>query len=473
MSRLVGIATAGAGGVLLALLLWAPMNHDVAGILHIARRMLAGEALYVDIADVNPPLAFLLGLPPVWLADLLGMSPRLGWAGAVLAAWAWAVLGAARLLRGRPEVGAVVLAGALLLGPGAAGMLGQREHLFLLLAFPWIAARAAGVPAEGRLAVAAALLAGLGGALKPPFLVVLLAVEAVALLREGPRRWIRLPGPWPLVAGPAAHALAVVLAFPAYLTDALPWLLGPYQAMGRLGPWEMLAVAPWGFWAALGLALAGIAAAPRRSAPWVVAGLTALGGLLLQGKGWSYHWLPALLLLAAAGAAAAPRPALALACVLPLLSLHERASWPPAAMAEPYRAVAEALAAERAPVVILSPLVFPFHPALLEGRVADRTPAMTGWPAQAALACPGSPGDPALAEWFRTRLADRLRRGEVGAIYVDTVPLRPCPGAPTFGAWLRTDPVLSPLVAGFVHVETRWRIEVWRPRGLPAGLSAP
>jgi len=328
---------------------------------------------------------------------------------------AWAVLGAARLLRGRPEAGTVVLAGALLLGSGVAGMLGRREHLFLLLAFPWIAARAAGVPAEGRLAVAAALLAGLGGALKPPFFVVLLAVEAVALLHEGPWRWIRLPGPWPLVAGPVAHALAVVLAFPAYLTDALPWLLGPYQAMERPGPWEMLAVASWGLWPA----------------------------------------------------------ALALACVLPLLSLHERASWPSAAMAEPYRAVAETLAAERRPVVVLSPLVFPFHPALLEGRVADRTPAMTGWPAQAVLACPGAPGDPALTEWFRTRPTDRFRRGEVDAIHVDTVAPRPCPGAPTFGAWLRADPVLAPLVAGFVRVETRWRIEVWRPRGLPAGLSAP
>jgi hypothetical protein len=126
---------------------------------------------------------------------------------------AWAVLGAACLLRGRPEVSAVILVGALLLGPGAAGMLGQREHLFLLLAFPSIATRAAGVPAEGRL-----------------------AVEVVALLREGPRRWICLSGPWPIVAGPAAHALAVVLGFPAYLTDALPWLLGPCQAMGRLGP---------------------------------------------------------------------------------------------------------------------------------------------------------------------------------------------------------------------------------------------
>lgn len=473
MSRGVAAAAASAGLALLALLLWAPMNHDVAGILHVARRMLGGERLYADVADVNPPLAFLLSLPPVWLADLLGLAPRIPWAAAILAAWAWAVLGAARLLRGRAERGAVALGLALLLGPGAAGMLGQREHLFLLLAAPWIAARAAGNPAVGAWPVAAALLAGLGAALKPPFLAVLVAVEILALARLGLRRWAAWPGPWPLAAGPLAHAAAALLVFPAYLSDALPWLLGPYQAVARAGPGEILAHAPWGLWAALGLAAAGLAAAPRPAAAWALAGLAALGGLLLQGKGWSYHWLPPLLLLAMAGASGLRRPALAAACVLPLLSLHERAAWPPPEMAEPYRAVAEALAAERGAVAILSPLVFPFHPALLEARVADRTPAMTGWPVQAALDCPGSPGDPALAGWFRDRLAERLRRGEIAAIYVDTVALRPCPGAPTFGGWLRADPVLGPLVAGFLPAERRWRIEVWRPAGLPAAASAP
>lgn len=69
----------------------------------------------------------------------------------------------------------------------------------------------------------------------------------------------------------------------------------------------------------------------------------------------------------------------------------------------------------------------------------------------------------ALTEWFSKRLADRLRRGEVGAIYIDTVALCPCPGAPTFEAWLRADPELNFLVASFVCVETRGRIEVWRP----------
>ena len=51
MSRGVATAAASAGLALLALLLWAPLNHDVAGILHVARRMFGGECLYADVAD--------------------------------------------------------------------------------------------------------------------------------------------------------------------------------------------------------------------------------------------------------------------------------------------------------------------------------------------------------------------------------------------------------------------------------------
>ena len=123
-------------------------------------------------------------------------------------------------------------------------------------------------------------------------------------------------------------------------------------------------------------------------------------------------------------------------------------------------------------VAILSPLVFSFHHVLLEACVADRILAMTGWPAQAALDCPGSPGDPVLAYWFRARLADWLRRGEIAAIYVDTVALQPCPTSSTFGGWLRAVPVLAPLVAGLLSTKRHWRIEVWCPARLPAAAAA-
>ena len=41
-----------------------PLNHDVAAVLNFAERMLAGERLYADLIDVNPPLIFVLNLLP-------------------------------------------------------------------------------------------------------------------------------------------------------------------------------------------------------------------------------------------------------------------------------------------------------------------------------------------------------------------------------------------------------------------------
>ena len=35
-----------------------PLNHDAAALLHFSQRWLAGERLYVDLIDVNPPLIF-------------------------------------------------------------------------------------------------------------------------------------------------------------------------------------------------------------------------------------------------------------------------------------------------------------------------------------------------------------------------------------------------------------------------------
>src|SRR5437879_5027889 len=37
-----------------------PLNHDVAAVLSFSERWLAGEQLYSDLIDVNPPLIFVL-----------------------------------------------------------------------------------------------------------------------------------------------------------------------------------------------------------------------------------------------------------------------------------------------------------------------------------------------------------------------------------------------------------------------------
>ena len=80
-----------------------PLNHDVAAVLAFSQRWLAGERLYVDLIDVNPPLIFVLNLLPAGLARLTGIDAVTA-LHACLLAWGAAVwLLALRLLDPRPK----------------------------------------------------------------------------------------------------------------------------------------------------------------------------------------------------------------------------------------------------------------------------------------------------------------------------------------------------------------------------------
>src|SRR5262245_951842 len=51
-----------------------PVNHDVAAVLAFSERWFAGEHLYTDLIDVNPPLIFILNLIPAALAAEFGID---------------------------------------------------------------------------------------------------------------------------------------------------------------------------------------------------------------------------------------------------------------------------------------------------------------------------------------------------------------------------------------------------------------
>ena len=51
-----------------------PLNHDVAAVLQFSQRWLAGEHLYSDLIDVNPPLVFVLNLIPAGIAAVLPLD---------------------------------------------------------------------------------------------------------------------------------------------------------------------------------------------------------------------------------------------------------------------------------------------------------------------------------------------------------------------------------------------------------------
>src|SRR5271165_5291286 len=68
---LLGVTT-----VVLFTMLRSPLKDDIAWLLYVARRWLAGRELYVDVIEVNPPLIIWLSAIPVRLADWLDTGPQ-------------------------------------------------------------------------------------------------------------------------------------------------------------------------------------------------------------------------------------------------------------------------------------------------------------------------------------------------------------------------------------------------------------
>lgn len=283
------------------------INHDSAWYLEATARFLDGARLYDDIIEINPPLAFYLTVPPVWLAKTVGVS-----AIPVFFGYVFAVMGVSLFLVGRlvaavpfarPSAKATVLwtvFGALVLGSWF--QIGQREHFAIMLAMPYLIL--AGVRADGgqpsaRLSVAAGLMAAAGFALKPYFLLVPIAVElALRLDRGAARRWFR-PETVALGLALLAYAALVWSTTPLFLTRIVPWAMATYDALSVPLPQVLLR-------GELLLLLLAVAVHVRygRRAPWsgmstvVLSACAAFYAVyVMQQKGFGYHLFPARTLL--------------------------------------------------------------------------------------------------------------------------------------------------------------------------------
>jgi hypothetical protein len=287
---------------------FVPPTADVSWLLHAAGRLADGGTLGHDVVEVNPPLILWLKIPVVLAARALDVMPYLVWMGAiavlaVVVAW-WT----ARLLGDLPGWGERRAAAAcvvMLLMTLAVPRydFGQREHLAFLLTVPLLAVamrRSEGVPTPAASAAAAGAVGALGLCVKPYFLLVAIALLAVALRRD--RHAWRRPEFLAIGAVGVAYTVAVLVAAPAWLALARTFA-GPYSRYlsGSLWFTALLGEGAWLCW--LGL-LAWVAA--RRHAgihrPAVdtlaIAMVAFFAGAVLQRKGWRYQFLPGMLCMA-------------------------------------------------------------------------------------------------------------------------------------------------------------------------------
>ncbi len=393
----------------LPLVLSPPINHDVAAVLQFSQRWLAGEHLYTDLIDVNPPLIFVLNLVPALIDDWtpLNAVESLQLCMVALGLFAWLL---AFRVRDRAAEGPIqrafldVLPALFLLAAGYD--FAQREHIMAVGTLPYVllaARRANGdagtMPRSRRLAVG--VLAGVAIALKPHFLAVPALIElAVIAGRAAPLGWrrglpaaiaaeLRDPVPLAMVAIWTLYLASLPILFADYLQTVVPLVWDLYLNLGEFTITEVLLVPRLAtalcllvplLWITLRRPGSTALAVPRMLA---LAATGALIAAVAQHKGWSYHILPIELYALGLGALLAARwldrarlapnsgPHAIAAALAGLFSLYiisnGEAPWKQFEFARSPLAGLVALLKQEAAgerVLVFSPGIYPIFPAL-------------------------------------------------------------------------------------------------------------
>jgi hypothetical protein len=288
------------------------LNPDVSWFYYVAQKLLGGAVLYLDLVEPNAPFASISMIPAALLGRITSLSPfhailiyvtLLGG----LSCWVCARI-IDRYGLSRVRAGGLKLALFLGIFFLPVSLFGEREHLFCILAMPYLLTLPLrGIePADfafGRCCIG--FVAGLAVNLKPPFGLVIVAAESLSLLTDRRRALFR-----PEQIGLAASAILSIpiypLVFPRYASDVVPWVVDLYGAFADT-PTTIRKAAEWGGAALLMFFAWGRDANPamerwRRLMLVVTAAWLAI--FVIQDKGWDYQIFGAsLLVVLLAGAA--------------------------------------------------------------------------------------------------------------------------------------------------------------------------
>ena len=293
-----------AGFAALAFYLQQPINHDTAWYLAATPRLLDGARLYRDIIEINPPLAFYLTMPPILAARITDLSADACFTTYVFLLGAASLTLANHLLARLPDASRTYRWGMLFAAFVAFAIMpmpffGQREHLTLILAMPYlllVAVRVTGGSCGGRTAVLIGALAAAGLGLKPYFLIVPVLLEAYGMIVRRSLRFAFRPETWALGTAIALYVASIFLLTPDYVDFIVPMaslVYGAYSAPlnAVIGSMPLLAFI-------VAILLYAVARAIRPAdRPTDILALAAVGftaAYLMQSKGWLYQLIPAI-----------------------------------------------------------------------------------------------------------------------------------------------------------------------------------
>lgn len=299
--------------------IWRAPGTDTSILLYLARLTARGAVMGRDFFEANPPLAVWLGMPAVVAAPLLHLPIWSVFSAQIViistAAW-WLAVQIDRTNCAQPAV-THHLSWLASLSILPAFDFGQREHVSVSLVLPLCIAAGkrwsgAGVPL--RLACVAGILAGMACAIKPFFFLPVLALGTATARHLGLRHTLRCPEFGISVIVTVLFAALVVLRFPDYVHFAVEHA-APYSRYMRASVSQLIFSPTHTVLILLGpVAWVRMRAAGVRSdlgSTLLLASLGFWGGALVQGKGFGYHYLPAVVLswIAAVTVSIVPRTA--------------------------------------------------------------------------------------------------------------------------------------------------------------------
>ncbi|EFG6100972.1 hypothetical protein BMP26_005301, partial [Escherichia coli] len=282
------------------------VNGDASWIITMCERVLAGDRLYVDLIETNPPFTIWMFMPAVLLARMLGVSPEfmmhlyayVACIGGL--AFAGAIVRRANLPE-RDGLFAIlpVMVGLLVLFPG--NSFAEREHLGIALLLPLLALMAwRTTDPSARPGIGWSLPAGLLGSvivLIKPYYVLMILVPAVwSAWRRRSLAGLFEPEYWAAGLACLVYLFAVLTLHPEFMADVYPLLRDTYMRTSRplfvlqiYGPTiAIIGYLIYRYRAGTASSLVALA---------ILAGAAGLVPLVYQGKGWAYHAYPSLFLL--------------------------------------------------------------------------------------------------------------------------------------------------------------------------------
>lgn len=275
------------------------LSHDNSWYLIATRRFMDGATLYVDIIELNPPLAFYLTVPGLALADGTGLPDKAGYVtyvsmlATIANIWAASIVSRSTLVHRDKRLWWIAAPIMTLILP--ISEFGQREHLLIAFTLPYFFAailheKVVLTKAEQ---IALGLFAVLGFALKPYFYLAPLFLALGRCWRE--KKLIPAFSPANLSIGlmTLAYLGFIWVQHPEYVSDIVPLANAVYHSYG-MEHWRRWLQPAW-------LALPFIVAVKRyrpnivgaEAAAIILIALGFVASYFVQFKGWNYHVLPA------------------------------------------------------------------------------------------------------------------------------------------------------------------------------------